>query len=120
VPHSKGFAHRKERRSGEPVPLGEVVDDLLAEEVFARGMPVAKLARRWPSVVGERLGEATKPTSLEAGVLVVRAADGPWGAQARYLAEEIRKRADEALGGGVIHTVRVVVGTGPSDPRNRR
>ncbi|MGZ4150474.1 MAG: DUF721 domain-containing protein [Actinomycetota bacterium] len=120
MPHSKGFAHRKERRSGDPVPIGEIVDGLLAEDVFARGMPVAKLAQRWPALVGERLAEATKPVSLEGGVLVVRASDGPWGAQARYLVEEIRKRADEALGGGVVHSVRVVVGPGPSEPRNRR
>lgn len=120
MPHSKGFSRRREHRSDDPVSIGEVVDGLLAEDVFARGMPVAKLARRWPTLVGERLAEATKPVSLEAGVLVVRASDGPWGAQAKYLAEEIRKRADEALGGGVVHTVRVVVGPGSSEPRNRR
>jgi hypothetical protein len=63
--------------------------------------------------VGERLAKATQPASLEGGVLVVRASDGPWGAQAAYLADEIRNRADEALGGGVVTRVRVVV-DGPS------
>ena len=48
--------------------------------------------------------------SLEGGVLVVRASDGPWGAQAKYLAEEIRVRADEALGGGSVTSIRIVVG----------
>ena len=120
MPHSKGFARRNEPRSGDPVPIGEIVDGLLAEDVFARGMPIATLARDWPVLVGERLAAATKPVSLEAGVLVVRASDGPWGAQAKYLAEQIRVRADEALGGDVVRTVRVVVGSGPSEPRNRR
>ncbi|MGE5226503.1 MAG: DUF721 domain-containing protein [Planctomycetaceae bacterium] len=120
MPHSKGFAHREERRSGDAVPIGEIVDGLLAEDVFARGMPIATLARDWPALVGERLAEATKPVSLDGGVLVVRASDGPWGAQAKYLAEQIRARADDALGGGVVQTVRVVVGPGPSEPRNRR
>ena len=64
-------------------------------------MPIATLASAWPELVGERLAEATQPVSLEGGVLTVRATDGPWGSQARYLAEEIRERADEALGGGV-------------------
>ncbi len=115
MPHSKGYGRRRERRSEDPVGLGEVVDGLLAQEVFSRGMPIAKLAARWPQLVGERLAGATQPASLQAGVLVVRANDGPWGAQASFLADEIRKRADDALGGGVVTRVRVVVGRGPSD-----
>ena len=110
MPHSKDFAHRKDRRSTDPVALGEVVEGLLAETVFSRGMPVAKLAVAWPQVVGERLAAETAPASLEGGVLVVRASDGPWGAQARFLAEQIRDRADRALGGGAVTTVKVVVG----------
>lgn len=116
MPHSKGFAHRKDRRSGDPVSIGEVVDGLLSEAVFARGMPVARLIRAWPELVGERLAKAAQPVSLEGGVLTIRAEDGPWGSQVKYLAEEIRRRADEALGGGVVTSVRIVVG----GQRNRR
>jgi predicted nucleic acid-binding Zn ribbon protein len=116
VPHAKGFAHRRDRRSAEAVSIGDVVDALLAEKVFSRGMPIATLASRWPELVGERLAAATAPLSLEGGVLTVRASDGPWGAQAKFLADEIRAKADEALGGGVVTSVRVVVG----EPRNRR
>jgi hypothetical protein len=120
MPHSKGFSQRKDRRSTDPVSIGEIVDGLLEEDVFARGMPIARLARAWPELVGERLAAATQPVSLEAGVLVVRASDGPWGAQAKYLAEEIRKRADDALGGDAVTSIRIVVGSGATDQRNRR
>lgn len=116
MPHSTGFGQRRDPRSDRPVALGDVVDELLGEEAFRGGMPVATLLRAWPEVVGERLAEATKPESLEAGCLVVRASDGPWGAQATYLAEEIRRRADAALGGGAITRIRIAVGP----KRNRR
>jgi predicted nucleic acid-binding Zn ribbon protein len=116
VAHSKGFRRRKDPRSDRPVALGDVLDELLAEEPFRPGLPIATLRRTWPSLLGERLGSATTPVSLDAGVLVVRAADDPWGAQAKYLADEIRTRADAALGGGVVQSVRIVVG----EPRNRR
>lgn len=96
--------------------IGDVVDGLLEEDLFARGMPVAKLARAWPDVVGERLAQATEPVSIERGILVISASDGPWGTQAKYLVEQIRARADEALGGGVITEVKVVV----ARDRNRR
>ena len=120
MPHSKGFARRKDARSTEPVSIGEVVEGLLSEEVFARGMPVATLIQRWPELVGERLAEATTPVSLEGGVLVLRASDGPWGSQARSLAEEIRTRADQALGGDQVRSVRIEVGSGQREKRNRR
>ena len=116
MPHSKGFSSRKDRRSTDLVPIGEIVDGLLSEEVFARGMPVARLIRAWPDLVGERLAEATQPVSLEGGVLTIRASDGPWGSQARYLVDEIRHRADDALGGGTVTSVRIVV----AGQRNRR
>jgi hypothetical protein len=113
VPHAKGFRSRGDGPSKEPVAIGEVIDGLLSEQVFARGLPVAQLAAEWATIVGERLASETAPSSLEAGVLTVVATSGPWGVQAGFLHEEIRRRAEEALGEGSIRSVRVVV-------RNRR
>jgi predicted nucleic acid-binding Zn ribbon protein len=113
MPRAKGLPRRTDGPSNEPVELGEVIDNLLSDQIFARGMPVARLAAEWTSVVGERLASETAPAALEAGVLTVTATSGPWGAQARFLHEEIRRRADEALGGNQITAVRIVV-------RNRR
>jgi predicted nucleic acid-binding Zn ribbon protein len=107
--HAKGFDKAKGKRSRDPVALGDIVDGLLAEEVISRGIPVAELASRWSQIVGPRLAAATAPVSLEEGVLVVGASSGPWGAQARFLHEEIRRKADEALGGGRVTTIRIVV-----------
>jgi hypothetical protein len=120
VPHSKDFGRRRDPRSSEAVPIGDIVDALLAEEPFARGLPVATLVRRWPEVVGEGLAKATVPTALESGILTIEASDGPWGSQARHFTDLIRERADEALGGGVVTRVRIVVAPGPSGSRNRR
>jgi predicted nucleic acid-binding Zn ribbon protein len=113
VPHAKGFRRRMDDPSSEPVELGDVIDNLMADQLFARGMPVARLAAAWSSVVGERLASETAPATLEGGVLTVTATSGPWGVQARFLHEEIRRRADEALGGDAITAVRIIV-------RNRR
>jgi len=109
MPHPRGWGNRKDQRSGEPTAIGEIVRGLLKQELFARGMPVAQLAAEWPKIVGERLSGETVPAALESGILTVHATSGPWGMQAGFLKEEIRKRADEALGVGAIHEVRVVV-----------
>jgi hypothetical protein len=113
MPSAKGWRTRRGQRSHDPVPLGAVVDALMDEELFARGRPVARLVREWPRIVGPRVAAETAPASLEDGVLVVSASDGPWGAQARFLVEEIARRANEALEEPAVRAVRVVV-------RNRR
>jgi hypothetical protein len=109
MPHSKGWRERKDPRSVDSSPIGQIVDGLLTEELFARGLPVGRLAAMWPEIVGERLAAETAPATLEAGVLTVEATNGPWGAQAKFLNDEIRRLADEALGGGAITRVHVVV-----------
>jgi hypothetical protein len=120
MPHSKGFGRRADRRTPDLVSIGDVVDSLMEEDVFSRGMPIATLARRWPELVGERLARATQPASLEGGVLLIRASDGPWGAQARYLADQIRERAEMALGTGSVKSVRIVVTPSSEESGNRR
>lgn len=106
---AKGFDKGKGKRSRDPVTLGDIVDGLMAEDVFSRGMPVAELASRWPEIVGPRLAAETSPISVEEGVLTVGVSTGPWGAQARFLHEEILRKADEALGGGRVTSIRIVV-----------
>jgi len=109
MPNAKGWRSRRDARTSDVVPLGEIVDGLLREEVFSRGIPVAELARSWSAIVGERLSAETAPSSLETGVLTVSATNGPWGAQARFLHEQIRLKANQALGSEIITSVRVVV-----------
>src|SRR4029450_3569634 len=120
MPHSKGFGRRADRRTPDLVPIGDVVDSLMEEDVFSRGMPIATRARTWPTVGRDRPARPPHRASWEGGVLLIRASDGPWGAQARYLADEIRERAEMALGTGSVKSVRVIVGGGPSESRNRR
>jgi predicted nucleic acid-binding Zn ribbon protein len=109
MPNAKGWRSRRDERTGDAVPLGEIVDGLMREEAFSRGIPIAELASRWPQIVGDRLAAETAPASLEGGLLTVSATNGPWGAQARFLHEQIRLKANEALGADVIQTVRVIV-----------
>ena len=109
MPEAKGFRRRKDARSKEPISLGSVIDGLMAEQVFSRGMPVASLASRWTDVVGERLAEQTQPLALEAGVLTVGAVNGAWASQVRFMSDEVKGRANQTLGGEPIRLVTVIV-----------
>jgi predicted nucleic acid-binding Zn ribbon protein len=105
----RGSSGGRERRAEAPVALGDIVDELMRREVFSRGVPVAELASKWPAIVGERLASETAPVALDDGLLTVGATTGPWGAQATFLQEEIRRKADEALGGDTVLAIRVIV-----------
>ena len=100
---------RSGERSDQPVSLGDIVDGLMSRQVLSRGMPVARLASLWPQIVGDRLASETAPAALDDGVLTVEVSNGPWGAQAGFLQEEIKRKADEALGGGRVERVRISV-----------
>jgi len=110
-PSSKGWKDPGDDRSGEVTPVSDIVRGLLGQRPFARGVAVGKLAREWHQVVGDRLAAETRPARLDAGTLVVNATSGPWGTQATFLAEEIRKRANQTLGTDEVKRVQVVVAT---------
>lgn len=116
MPHSKGWRTRKDERTLRETPIGEIVDGLLRERAFARGRPIGRLASGWAAVVGPRLATESAPVSLDGGVLVVATSTGPWGAQVRFLAGEIQKKANAALGGDEVKRVQVIVRPEPRKP----
>lgn len=116
MPGPKGWRRRRGERTSSEVPLGEVIEEVMRRPEFARGAPIARLASSWEALVGPRLAAETSPVSLERGVLMVAAASGPWGAQARFLAEEIRRRANELLGEQTVRRVHVVVRENRREP----
>jgi len=105
-----------EERSGEAVPLHDILGRLMQERSLAGGLAVGRLASTWASVVGERLASETAPAKLEGGTLTVAVSSGPWGAQAKFLAEEIRTRANEALGDEWVTRVQIAVRDDPRKP----
>ena len=113
MPRSKGWSDpESSERSDEPTSLGSIVGGLLGQRAFARGIDVGRLGRAWADVVGDRLATETRPARLESGTLTIQAATGPWGSQATFLADAIRKRANEVLGRDVVTRVHVVVAPG--------
>ena len=117
MPSSKGWKTRSDERTMDDTPIGSIVDQLLVRErAFARGLPIGRLAAEWEGVVGPRLASESAPVSLDGGVLVVAASSGPWGAQVRFMTDEIRRRTNERLGSEVVAKVHVVVRPDPRKP----
>jgi predicted nucleic acid-binding Zn ribbon protein len=106
----------REERSTEAFSMREILDGLLRRREMQPGVRAGRLRTAWPAIVGEKLAEHTAPKSLENGVLTVIAANGAWATQLRFLAEEIRSRAETELGEGSVRRVNVTVGQLGSKP----
>jgi predicted nucleic acid-binding Zn ribbon protein len=109
MPHSPGWRDAGRPRGGDPTSVGEVLQGLMAERILSQGVVVGRLAGEWVEVVGERLAQETAPARLEAGTLTVTATSGAWGVQVQFLAEDLRRGANRALGEDLVKRVRVVV-----------
>ena len=115
-PSSPGFRGKRPPSAGPGgAQVGEVLRELFERRPWVSGIAIGELARTWAEVVGERLAEETSPAGLDNGVLLVRATSAAWAAQVRFLAEEIRERADLALGGGAVKGVRTLIDRGSGD-----
>jgi len=90
--------------------MKEILDGLMRRRELQPGFRAGRLRTHWADIVGAKLAEKTAPKSLEGGVLTVVAANGAWATQLRFLAEEIRRRAEEELGEGSVRRVQVTVG----------
>ncbi len=99
-------------RTQDVTPVGDLVAGLLSKKEFSEGMRLGRLVKAWPEIVGERLAGECRPVRLEARVLTVVASTGPWGTQVRFLAGEIQKGANRALGGDHVGRVGVVIDDG--------
>lgn len=109
MPRSKGWRDRKGDRTREGVAIGDILTGLMRSPAFARGVPIGTLIASWAEVVGPRLASVSAPVSLENGVLVVAVTSGPWAAQARFLVDEIRSRANAMLDGDPVTHVQIAV-----------
>ena len=109
MPRPKGWRDRREDRSFGETPIGAIIDGVLRRPEFARGLPIGELVSGWQQIVGERLAAESAPLSLDKGVLVVAVTSGIWGAQVRFMLDEIRLRANKALGRDLVALVQVAI-----------
>lgn len=102
----------RSERSEEVQPIGSVLDSLAVGRSLSSGLALGHLGRQWTAVVGDRLARECSPAALEGGFLMVRASSAAWAAQVKFLAGEVRDRANQVLGIAAVREVRVAVQEG--------
>ena len=112
-PRDRAAQRRGSRGSADPQPLGEALEDVIAERGWTKQVSVHLLLGRWPELVGDTVAEHSRPEGFHERVLTVRTDSTAWATNLRLLAPAILARLNEQLGDGSV--VRIVV-KGPDAP----
>jgi predicted nucleic acid-binding Zn ribbon protein len=119
APRRRGYRHGGRagaggrREPGEPQPLGEAIDRLLADRGWDVPAAVVGVVERWSEIAGAELAAHCRPEKFDSGVLALRAESTAWATQVRLLVPQLRRRLDEVVGRGVVTRIEVRGPTGP-------
>jgi len=89
----------------------EGMRDLVAKAVSSLGLgelaSAGRLFRSWEEIVGPEVAARSQPLSLREGVLRIQTDSPAWAAEVRYLAPELLRRTNAALGRELARELKV-------------
>lgn len=90
-----------------PQPLRGLLSGAAGRFGLDDALTTGTLWKRWREIVGPDVAAHAEPTSLRGGVLRIRADSPVWAHEIGYLVEEIRTRANDALGAPAVMEIKV-------------
>lgn len=104
---------RSQPASRDPELVGAALTELITDSGWERQLAVQNLFGQWRDIVGEAIGQHSRPASLDGKVLTVRTDSTAWATQLRTIAAQLVAVLNEHLGQGMVE--RVIV-KGPDAP----
>ena len=90
-------------------PLAGIVSRLLPAPSWAERLKAARILSRWEEIVGNFLGEATRPRGFSRGTLILEVPDTLWIHQLRFGERNILRRLNEVAGEELFRQIRFVL-----------
>ena len=91
----------------DPLPLRALLGDAGAQVGLSAPVETGRVWSRWSDIVGPAVAAHARPTSLREGVLRIKTDSPSWATEVAYLADEIKKRSNEAAGRPLVESVHV-------------
>ncbi|NUL44780.1 DUF721 domain-containing protein [Cellulosimicrobium funkei] len=101
----------------DPRMVGDVFGRLVTERGWSSPVAVGSVLSRWDELVGADIGLHCRPESFENAVVTVRCDSTAWATQLKLLTPALLQRFEQALGPGIVTSLRVA---GPSAPSWRK
>lgn len=103
----------------DPQPLGSAASELARHRGWSGRVAEGAVFGRWASVVGEGIADHATPTSLNDGVLTISAESTAWATQLRMVQSQVLAKIADAVGDGVVKSLRIVGPVAPSWRKGR-
>lgn len=112
-----GRGRRRDVDARDPRMVGDVFGRLVTERGWSSPVAVGSVLSRWDELVGADIGLHCRPESFENSVVTVRCDSTAWATQLKLLTPALLQRFEQALGPGIVTTLRV---NGPAAPSWRK
>lgn len=93
----------------QPERIGDILDGVLERLGVGSAPDMVDLVGRWAELAGEPWATRSIPAGYHRGVLTVEVTDGEAATLLKYQTQELVTRLGEALGSGIVTTVRIRV-----------
>jgi predicted nucleic acid-binding Zn ribbon protein len=101
----------------DPRMLGDVFGRLVTDRGWSSPVAVGSVLSRWDELVGADIALHCRPESFENEVVAVRCDSTAWATQLKLLAPALLQRFEQALGPGIVTSLKV---SGPAAPSWRK
>jgi predicted nucleic acid-binding Zn ribbon protein len=92
-------------RREKAVSIADLLDRLLAQKSWRRGVEAARIRILWNEIVGPEIAARAQPERLDRGRLIVHCEHDVWRTELTYLRPELLKRIAEVMGDGVVKEI---------------
>jgi predicted nucleic acid-binding Zn ribbon protein len=101
----------------DPRMLGDVFGRLVTDRGWSSPVAVGSVLSRWDELVGADIALHCRPESFENEVVAVRCDSTAWATQLKLLTPALLQRFEQALGPGIVTSLKV---SGPAAPSWRK
>jgi predicted nucleic acid-binding Zn ribbon protein len=95
----------------DPHHLSDALEEVGRQLGLSSPGAFAAVVATWSEVVGPDVATHARVRSLQDGECTVEVDEPAWATRVRYLGPELRRRANERSGSGIVSSVTVVVKT---------
>jgi hypothetical protein len=93
------------------IPIKEVIDNIFATSALPINFDDMRIWKLWDGVVGKKIAEHARPSSIKKGVLLVKVTDSIWLQELEFKTELIKEKLNSKLQRQAIKKIRFRVST---------
>jgi len=100
--------------SGDPQPLKNIMDSLVASRSWKQGIAEGTLFTDWDKVVGTDVASHSTPISLVDGLLTIQSTSTAWATQLNLIKEDLLQTISSSAPGALVESITIISPHGPT------